>query len=372
MKRKNINNTTNENNENPSPTRKSKRTKKLEVVPVVPEVLVEIEEPVIQFHNINSIDDLIYLIESKKIKNNTDIKYESLIQIIPPLEKLKDMIGMNNIKKEIIGQISYFILGFQDKNADMLHTVIQGPPGVGKTSLARIIGEIYANLDIIQNPKPLKGKNKKHEFIFKDVKRADLVAKYLGQTAPKTQGIIDSALGGVLFIDEAYSLGNEDKIDSFSKECIDTLNINLTEKKNQFLCIIAGYKDALQNNFFAHNEGLSRRFPFRYSIDKYTAEELSEIFVRMLTKDTDWIIDIKKEDLKNIYKDNYEKFPNSAGDVETLVFLTKIEHSKRVICLDKTHRKIIKQIDIENGIKCLHKDNDKLKKDDTSHLMMYI
>jgi len=332
---------------------------------------------------INTIDDLIYLIKSKKIKIGKSIDYLKLSSIIPPLQQLKELIGMDNIKKEILGQISYFILGFQDKNEDLLHIVIDGPPGVGKTTLGRIIGEIYANLEIIQAPLPIKqlglrsnipkGQKKvEKKFIFRDVKRSDLVAEYLGQTAPKTQAVINSALGGVLFIDEAYSLGSSDRIDSFSKECIDTLNVNLTEKKNQFLCIIAGYKEALENNFFAHNEGLARRFPFRYSIEKYTSNQLADIYVKMMTKNTDWIIDIKKEDLIKIFKDNHNLFPNSAGDIETLVFATKIEHAKRVVSLDLSHRKIIKLLDIENSITYIRKIKGTAIKDDTSHLMMYL
>jgi hypothetical protein len=208
----------------------------------------------------------------------------------------------------------------------MLHTVIQGPPGVGKTMLGHIIGQIYWELDIIQTDIPYKSesnsvqekrktkyilesdddsyysdddddyypKSKLNNFIksvvkkgpvskntrssinnppelkFKVAKRSDLIAKYLGQTAAKTQEVIDDAVGGVLFIDEAYSLGNADGGDSYAKECIDTINQNLTEKKNQLLVIIAGYENALEECFFAYNEGLNRRFPFRYTIDAYT------------------------------------------------------------------------------------------------------
>src|SRR5438093_1618571 len=87
----------------------------------------------------------------------------------------------------------------------------------------------------------IKKKNK-----FKLVKRTDLVGEYLGHTAHKTQRVIDDADGGVLFIDEAYSLGADDKRDSFSKECIDTLNQNLSENRSKFICIIAGYPDELE------------------------------------------------------------------------------------------------------------------------------
>lgn len=260
---------------------------------------------------IKTLDDLIELGLSFNPNKKYNINLEKLNKIVPVLKKLQDIIGMSGVKKSIVGQIIYFLQDFQDKNEDMLHTVIQGPPGVGKTMLGHIIGEIYWNLDIIQDPDKInttssKQKNnyiddddddfidddeysddddddynpKKYnsrlkkliksinkgppskntrnssktskpvELKFKIAKRADLIAKYLGQTAPKTQEVIDDALGGVLFIDEAYSLGSPDGRDSFAKECIDTINQNLTEKKNQLLVIIAGYEDALEECFF--------------------------------------------------------------------------------------------------------------------------
>ena len=89
----------------------------------------------------------------------------------------------------------------------MLHTSIEGPPGVGKTKLGRILAHIYSALDIIPSKR------------FKRVRRTDLIGKYLGHTAHKTQEVINEAEGGVLFIDEAYSLGDNENRDSFSKEC---------------------------------------------------------------------------------------------------------------------------------------------------------
>ena len=120
---------------------------------------------------------------------------------------------MTNVKKTIVGHILYFLMNFE-KNNDMIHTVIEGPPGVGKTTLGYILGEIYANLEIIEQP-PKQNSNigiknnalvKNTPLKFRIVKRSDLVAKYLGQTSHRTQQVIDSILGGVLFIDEAYFL----------------------------------------------------------------------------------------------------------------------------------------------------------------------
>ena len=285
---------------------------------------------------INSIDDLIELgdIYEPGIKYNIDLKKIYYIQ--KSLIKLQNMIGLQDIKKQIIHQIIYFLQNFHDD--EMLHTVIQGPPGVGKTMLANIIGEIYYKMNIF-------GVYDEYKFVI--ARRSDLIGEYLGTTAIKTQKVIDKSRGGVLLIDEAYALGNSEGKDSYSKECIDTLNQNLSENKDKFLCIIAGYKDALNKNFFNYNEGLKRRFPFVYTIDNYTYCELLDIFYDIFTRDK-WVC--RKDDrIKTLFEEKYNEFKNMAGDMETLAFITKIEHSKRVLFLDKSLKKKIKFEDIQKG-----------------------
>lgn len=315
---------------------------------------------------INDIDDLIFLGQQYRPGFKYNINIEKLYKLIPVLTKLKKIIGMDIIKKTILNQIIYFIQDFQDKNSDMLHTVIQGPPGVGKTLLGEIIGEIYHKLNIIEqvpDKNNLDHASNKVKFVI--AKRSDLIGKYLGQTAAKTQEVINKSLGGVLFIDEAYSLGNSEGRDSFSKECIDTINQNLTEKKNQLLVIIAGYKDALDTCFFAYNEGLRRRFPFVYTIPKYTASELSQILYRMIENlGNGWKILIENSILDKFFESNIKLFPNSAGDLETLVFSIKIEHSKRVFCCPSSSnlRKKIIKIDIDNALENYKINKEKKEK----------
>lgn len=338
-------------------------------------------------HEINSIDDLIFLGKQYIPENIYNINLEKLFRLVPVLTKLQNVIGMNNVKKNITNQIIFFIQDFQDKNSDMLHTVIQGPPGVGKTMLGEIIGEIYFTLNIIEqtssnnsivyydNYDQTKVDNK---FKFTIAKRSDLIGKYLGHTAAKTQAVIDKSLGGVLFIDEAYSLGNAEGRDSYSKECIDTINQNLTEKKNQLLVIIAGYQEALDTCFFNYNEGLRRRFPFVYTIDKYTPKEMSCILRKMITDlGNDWLIEVEQNILDNFFEKNLSLFPNSAGDIETLIFSIKIEHAKRVFCCEPDQRKKISNVDLENALKIYIENREKkdgkvqVKKSD-AHLMMYL
>jgi SpoVK/Ycf46/Vps4 family AAA+-type ATPase len=368
---------------------------------------------------IKTLDDLINLGMEYDSGKKYNIDLFKLYKIVPTLTKLKNVIGMNSVKKSIIGQIIYFLQNLQNKNENMLHTVIQGPPGVGKTMLGHIIGQIYWELDIIQSPEQKKNNNKKiiyndfsdnssdnssdddeyyddaddegddddededadegddivddkdeeleikkpDELKFKIAKRSDLIGKYLGHTAPKTQQVIDSALGGVLFIDEAYALGNPEVKDSFAKECIDTINQNLTEKKNQLLVIIAGYEDALEQCFFAFNEGLNRRFPFRYTIESYTNEELAQIFCKMVNEIdlvNKWSINITTDKLNKFFKDNYKLFPNFGGDVETFLFSVKIQHGIRVFCLSEIEKRKINIDDMFNALK-IYRVNKEIK-----------
>ena len=299
---------------------------------------------------IKNIDDLIELGEkyNPKEKKKYNINLKALSKLKEPLVKLKKMIGMKNLKNAIKNQIIYFLQDFEKKNTHMMHTIIEGPPGSGKTEVANILAAIYAKLGFL-----------KKEFVHK-VKRSDLIGQYLGQTAIKTQKAIEEANGGVLLIDEAYSLGNPEGRDSYSKECIDTINQNLSEKKADFICIIVGYKKSLKDSFFNYNPGLERRFPFRYTIDEYDHNDLKLIFEK-LVEENKWELTVDKKKLEDFFEENRKVFTFNGGDLETLLQCSKITHALRVFGQKNDEKKKINLEDIENALEEMMK-NEEIKK----------
>jgi len=320
------------------------RQRELEKKPEIEYELVRITK------EINDIDDLIELakIYNPLERKRYNINMEALSKLVEPLTELKRMIGMPKLKKSILNQVIYFLQDFEEKNVHMMHTIIEGPPGSGKTEVAKILGKIYAKLGFLKKEKVIS------------VKRSDLVGQYLGQTAIKTQKAIDSAKGSVLLIDEAYSLGNSEQRDSFSKECIDTINQNLSEEKSEFICIIVGYKNSLKECFFSYNAGLERRFPFRYTIDEYTHEDLMKIFKKLLV-DYKWELDAEEKKLLKFFEENRKVFEFNGGDLETLIQNAKITHSRRVFTLDSDVKKKLTIEDLENGLKAMM-DNEEISK----------
>jgi len=297
----------------------------------------------------NSLKDLIDITNRYKLDDEHyyNINLEGLYNIKDDLIELNNLIGLEKIKKSIFEQLIYFIQNLHTSNikndGDFKHTVIYGPPGTGKTLIAKILGKLYSKIGILK-------KN-----YFKIVTRGDLIAGYLGQTAIKTKKVINEALGGVLFIDEAYSLGGENS-DNYSKECIDTLCHELSENKEDLMVIIAGYEDELNEYFFKKNKGLDSRFIWRFEIDSYSYIELMKIFQKKIN-DIGWELIEVKEDW---FKKNISYFTNYGRDMETLLLKTKIAHSKRVFGKPELLKKISLE-DLNKGFD-LFKDNAEVKK----------
>ncbi len=294
---------------------------------------------------VQDIPSLIEIAQRKVEYQNLDS--QTLWKILPELKKLNNMIGMEGLKTTMFYQIIYYLQNMHKKGQnEYLHTVITGPPGTGKTSVAEIIGNIYKNMGVLSS----KGS-------FTLAKREDFIAPYLGQTAIKTRVLLESCVGGVLFIDEAYALGpgQKDK-DSFSKEAIDTLNAFLSEHKNDFCCIIAGYEEDIEKCFFRVNKGLERRFQWVHRIDKYSDLELSKIMFKMINE-VDWKINVSLESLSEFIKKNNSCFKNFGGDIETFLSKCKMAHAQRVFSLEDRHRFIITQEDLDKAIELTLKNN---------------
>ena len=306
---------------------------------------------------IKTLEDLIALGETYNVDDPKRyvINMRALHKCLQPLRDLNNMIGMKLVKDMILDLIFFRLQNIKDNDKEeMWHTVIQGSPGTGKTEISKMLAKIFFGLGICKVDK------------FMAVKRSDLIGKYCGHTAKMTQDVFDNAKGGVLFIDEAYSLGNPEQKDTFSKECIDTINQNLTENKDTIV-FIAGYKEQLEESFFSYNPGLNRRFKFRINVDKYDASDLRLIYLKKI-RDDGWEIwqnDNENQVPLDFFVRNREMFKYNGGDMENLWHLTKIAHARRIFGKSNDIKKKISKEDIQKAFDIyLNNDEVKNRKDD--------
>jgi SpoVK/Ycf46/Vps4 family AAA+-type ATPase len=311
---------------------------------------------------VEKLEDLLKIINeneySDEIEYNIDLK--SLHNVKNELIKLNNMIGMNTMKKSILDQMLYFIQGLHKGQnvSEFKHTVIYGQPGTGKTEVAKIVGEMYAKLGILKNN------------VFKKVTRNDLIAGYLGQTALKTRKVIDECLGGVLFIDEAYSLASSENSDIYSKECIDTICEALSDHKDNLMVIIAGYKEELEETFFRANRGLESRFIWRFMMDKYTPAEMMKIFKKKVAEN-EWSFEDEDKITEKWFIEKKNDFTSFGRDMELLLSYTKISHGRRIYGKDIEVRKKISLEDMNKGFEMMLANKTK-KPDNTIMHTLFI
>jgi AAA+ superfamily predicted ATPase len=315
--------------------------------------------------DIKDIDDLIRIGQTynPKKRKRYNLNLQCMNMLVEPLTELKNMIGMTDVKKIIFDQIIYYLQRLDDKNVDMLHTVIVGPPGVGKTQLTHIIAKIYNKLGFLKTDNVVCAK------------RDDLIGQYIGQTAVKTRKVLDSALGGVLLLDEVYALSPNSEKD-FAREAIDMINVYLSEHAHDLVCIIAGYKKPTYENFLAHNDGLARRFTHHFEIKGYTAEELVLIYKKYL-EEQKWKLGATVEEITPIIEKNLKYFPNFGGDMTTLFACCKKTHSKRLLLIPTEKelietKKKIKLEDIEKGVKIFMEIKEKSKSAENDDIDNYM
>ena len=223
-----------------------------------------------------------------------DIPYEApkVVDVSDCLKKLDGLVGLAGVKKEIENLTSFLTLQIKRGETNTFqgkHYVFTGNPGTGKTTVARIMADVFKTLGIVS----------RGQLVEAD--RSKLVAGYSGQTAIKTNQLIDTAMGGLLFIDEAYTLKSNDG-DSFGAEAIDTLLKRLEDDRGKFICIVAGYTEQM-HDFIDTNPGLKSRFTQTIHFDDYTPDELTQIFLNLAEK-KNFTID---EDTRNAIHRQFEQ-----------------------------------------------------------------
>jgi len=258
--------------------------------------------------------------ETKEIAPEGEKSLEQL------LKELNSFTGLNSIKQAMRDFVDYltFInerkkLGLKTQEGISLHTVFLGNPGTGKTTIARLLGNIFKAMGLLE---------KGH---IVEVDRAALVGQYIGETAQKTDKLITDALGGVLFIDEAYTLVKKGGGQDFGQEAIDTLLKRMEDKAGEFAVIVAGYTDEM-NGFLESNPGMKSRFSHNFVFEDYTPEELIEIF-KLLSKKEEYILsaeacDLLEKEFTKLYRKRDKTFGN-ARLVRTLYNNAKMQVGKR-------------------------------------------
>lgn len=258
------------------------------------------------------------------------------------MEELEELIGLKTIKhdvEELIGLAKVRMMREEKgmKSVPMsLHLVFSGNPGTGKTTVARILGKLYKEIGILETGQLI------------ETDRAGLVAGYVGQTAIKTSKKIEEAMGGILFIDEAYTLNQKDE--NFGQEAIDTILKAMEDHRDKFIVIVAGYTE-LMKDFVESNPGLKSRFNKYFYFPDYTVDELQAIFELQckkyqytLTEEADAAV---REEIIRLEKFKGENFAN-AREVRNLFERIITNQAARVANLEEVNEEILTTITLED------------------------
>ncbi|NRA55763.1 MAG: SEL1-like repeat protein [Gammaproteobacteria bacterium] len=252
-------------------------------------------------------------------------------QGLDPEQELFAMTGLKAVKQSVKKLNARIInnkrrqeRSLEVQDSGNLHMVFSGNPGTGKTQVARLLAKILKQKGVIS-----------HDQVV-EVSRQDLVAGYVGQTATKTQKVIDRAMGGVLFIDEAYTLSKKDSDNDFGQEAIDVLLKEMEDKRDQFVVIVAGYEQEMVS-FLESNEGLKRRFKQYLRFEDFSPEELVEILEGFSTRGGDYIETNFLSELPLLmaqWREDYGSGFGNAGAVRNLYEAMTESRSLRLMDID--------------------------------------
>lgn len=258
------------------------------------------------------------------------------------MEELNELIGLKTVKHDVEELIGLAKVRKKREEKGMkavpvsLHLVFSGNPGTGKTTVARILGKLYKEIGILSTGQMI------------ETDRSGLVAGYVGQTAIKTQKKIQEAMGGVLFIDEAYTLNQKDE--NFGQEAIDTILKAMEDHRDEFVVIVAGYTD-LMKAFIESNPGLKSRFNKFFEFPDYTVDELQQIFELQcdkyqyrLTEEADAAV---RAEIERLESEKGENFAN-AREVRNLFEKIITNQAARVAELDNLDEETLSTITIED------------------------
>ena len=225
------------------------------------------------------------------------------------LAELNNLVGLEKVKDKVNSFVKQIQIFQKRKDQGMAvpktsyHMVFTGNPGTGKTTVARIMGDIYTALGIVSG----------NEEGLVETQRNDLVAGYVGQTAIKTQEVIDRAIGGVLFIDEAYTLAPKGGVTDFGQEAIDTILKGMEDHRDNIAVIAAGYEEEMKR-FIDSNPGLRSRFKTFINFEDYHGEQLYKIFTFQCKKNQYKLSAEAESKLKKFFKDYYENRDENFGN----------------------------------------------------------
>ncbi len=263
-------------------------------------------------------------------QGKTDLlKQHKRITIDDYLQEINKLVGLHAVKKEIKSIINFLKVNQMRVKKGIpsydlsYHMVFTGNPGTGKTTIARILANIFKELNLLSSGHLV------------EVDRSGLVAGYMGQTALKVKEVIETAKGGVLFIDEAYSLLGDGSQNDYGKEAVETLLKYMEDYRNDLIVIVAGYSD-LMEKFVNWNPGLKSRFSRFIQFEDYTPKELLGIMIIMAKKSnyrfSEKALGILEEYFKKVYSNHHQEFANGRG-VRNLFEKIVTGHANRIATL---------------------------------------